>query len=345
MGCGASVVSTRYKCIKDNYHSFADIQLALKRYGMDSSQLIVGIDFTKSNDDQGKFSFGGKPLHRVTPKQKNPYQEVLTIIASQLAEFDADQLFPCYGFGDTATGSGYCFSFNQYDKPCNGLPHVMSRYEEIAKTVSMSGPTSLAPLIRQAIKIVRETKEHNILLIIADGAVSPSEKVATEAAITEASWYALSIVMVGVGDGPWDIMERYDDDLKSRRFDNFQFVDYNTVFKQYPGDAKHLAFACHALMEVPAQFNAAKLLGYFNPTRELPRFVDPPMPLGPPDNPNPGDPGFGILPDWTPVYDRTQKSYFYMHKKTNQRVWGRPVDAKALINGCNEPPPAPDWGY
>jgi hypothetical protein len=96
---------------------------------------------------------------------------------------------------------------------------------------------------------------------MADGELSPQEQ-ATVNSIVNASNYPLSIVLVGVGDGPWDMMKEFDDNLPQRRFDNFQFVEFNRVMaKSSDPFVREAQFALTALMEIPSQYKAAMELG------------------------------------------------------------------------------------
>jgi len=134
----------------------------------------------------------------------------------------------------------------------------LQRYTEIAPHIQLSGPTSFAPIIYEAIRIVKEAKavstelpyfclefelnflsnfvQYHILVIIADGQITNEAE--TTRAIVEASQYPLSIIVIGVGyakrplhssysltlvrilisDGPWEQMEEYDDGLPQRKF-------------------------------------------------------------------------------------------------------------------------------
>ena len=81
-------------------------------------------------------------------------------------------------------------------------------------------------------------------------------------AIVQASSLPLSIVLVGVGDGPWDIMEDFDDNLPARKFDNFQFVNFHSALKDAKNPEASVALA--SLMEVPSQYQTMLEMGYFS---------------------------------------------------------------------------------
>jgi E3 ubiquitin-protein ligase RGLG len=104
--------------------------------------------------------------------------------------------------------------------------------------------------------------QYHILIIIADGEMTVPDQ--TTKAIVEASKWPLSIIVVGVGDGPWEEMKRYDDGLPERRFDNFQFVNYTGITENADNADPDRAFALHALMEIPDQFGAILNLGMLN---------------------------------------------------------------------------------
>lgn len=315
--------------IPDQYKSFEELTAALRKAGVEKSQLIVGVDFTASNRTNGERTFGGRSLHDVSnPSSPNPYVQALSIIAKALWDFDDDHLIPAYGFGDLHTGATNVFSFQENDEPCKGLVGCTQRYQDIAKSVTLAGPTSFAPLIRQAVKLVRETNEYHILLIVADGQVSPNERAATTQAIVEASQYALSIVMIGVGDGPWDLMNHFDDDLPQRRFDNFQFVEFSKVFTRYPSERREAAFATHALMEVPDQYRAVKRLGLLREGRELPSMRTVPVACNPPDRSGPADVWHGLPAGWDAYVDPKSGRTVYVDSSLQTQTYVRPTGPK-----------------
>jgi len=171
-------------------------------------------------------------------------------------------------------------AFHEDGQSSVGVEEALQRYREVAQVVNLAGPTSFAPVIREAIDIVREQQSYHILVIIADGQVTdPSPSGETARAIIEASQYPLSIIMVGVGDGPWQLMEQYDDELPARRFDNFQFVEFTKLCRQSRGtkdrsvEAMEARFALAALMEIPDQYSYIKRAGLLDPA-SFPRLCN-----------------------------------------------------------------------
>ncbi|KAK1387663.1 hypothetical protein POM88_015841 [Heracleum sosnowskyi] len=96
------------------------------------------------------------------------------------------------------------------------------------------------------------------------GQLSPQERKTVEA-IVKASEYPLSIILVGVGDGPWDMMKEFDDNIPARAFDNFQFVNFTEIMsKNLNRSRKEAEFALAALMEIPSQYKATLELNILN---------------------------------------------------------------------------------
>jgi len=109
------------------YYTLVILQVAQAcwRAGLESSSLVIGVDFTASNEWKGRKSFNQNCLHRlVGSKVTNPYQKVISILGQTLAPFDDDNKIPAYGFGDTETKDHSVFPFRYDEKPCNGFEEV-----------------------------------------------------------------------------------------------------------------------------------------------------------------------------------------------------------------------------
>ncbi|AQK48897.1 E3 ubiquitin-protein ligase RGLG1 [Zea mays] len=236
---------------------------ALAQAGLESSNLIVGIDFTKSNEWTGKFSFHGRSLYHIS-NTPNPYEQAISIIGRTLSKFDEDNLIPCFGFGDASTHDQDVFYFSPDEKPCNGFEEALDRYRELVPHLRLAGPTSFAPIIEMAMTIVEQSGgQYHVLLIIADGQVTRSVDTAsgqlssqeqkTVDAIVKASELPLSIVLVGVGDGPWDMMKEFDDNIPARAFDNFQLFSSSGSSDGGAGPALRRSSSVSSKVENPVQ--------------------------------------------------------------------------------------------
>ncbi|KAL2246889.1 E3 ubiquitin-protein ligase RGLG2-like [Sesamum indicum] len=306
----------RYSRIADNYRSLEEVTEALARAGLESSNLIIGIDFTKSNEWTGKRSYNGRSLHHIG-SGLNPYEQAITIIGKTLAAFDDDNLIPCFGFGDASTHDQDVFSFYPDERFCNGFEEVLSRYRELVPNLKLAGPTSFAPIIEMAMTVVEQSGgQYHVLLIIADGQVtrsvdtefghlSPQEQ-KTVQAIVEASKLPLSIILVGVGDGPWDMMKEFDDNIPARDFDNFQFVNFTEIMaKNVHQTRKETEFALSALMEIPSQYKATMELNLLGGRKgNIPERVPLPPPV------YGGAFGISAKPSRTNTFQHSSSSYY-----------------------------------
>nr|GMD31381.1 E3 ubiquitin-protein ligase RGLG2-like [Ipomoea batatas] len=133
----------------------------------------------------------------------------------------------------------------------------------------------------------------------------------TDGSAEWASEYPLSIVLVGVGDGPWDMMREFDDNIPARAFDNFQFVNFTEIMsKNLDRSRKEAEFALSALMEIPAQYRATLELNILGTSRgkEIDRVPLPPPRYGA-DSSRTAKPSQSYSGPSAPSYSRPDSSY------------------------------------
>eukprot|EP00766_Chilomastix_caulleryi_P000105 gnl/Chilomastix_caulleri/1099.p1 GENE.gnl/Chilomastix_caulleri/1099~~gnl/Chilomastix_caulleri/1099.p1 ORF type:complete len:272 (+),score=81.21 gnl/Chilomastix_caulleri/1099:30-845(+) len=250
-----------FKAISDQYKTFDDLKDGLRREGLEASQLIIGVDMSQSNESTGRHSYG-RSLHDISVE--TPYEAFIKVVGPILSTFDDDNMIPLYRFGDAETTDKKVMPFDFGGKlECHGWEEVLKVYRENVRKCTMSGPTTMAPMIREAVEMIKESREYHILLILTDGGISNPKLDAQ--AVVEASKYPLSIIAVGIGDGPFDILEEFDDKLPSRKFDNFQFTNFTELQRRFAREeCPDLLVACSVLQEIPMQYKFIKQLGYLN---------------------------------------------------------------------------------
>ena len=207
------------------YGSIADVQNGLTAAGLDSANLVLGVDFPSAD---------GNPT----------YLNVVKVIGEVFESF-IDQEYPIHAFGlgvDRRLGKSLCFPF----AGSGALPDmgaVLSKYQALAESVRSLQGGSWAPLVRRAIEVVRKTGRYHVLLILSSDPRSTDRD--TQQAIEEASRFPMAIVMIGVGAGPWDSVQEFADRGMARsnsmaamiQTDGFQFVAFDEVAGRFEGEA------------------------------------------------------------------------------------------------------------
>ena len=250
-----NIINATIKTTISTIYSFLDFL----RGGMEIN-LTIGIDFTGSN---GSPSYSNS-LHYLAPGSLNNYERAIRSCGDILAVYDADQLFPVYGYGALYNGSQnnmHCFALNgnQNNPDVNTIDNILKLYRQVVPKLSFSGPTYFAPLINNLNNNVKEDlrngkkMNYNILMILTDGQIGDMRE--TIDALVEASYLPISVIIVGIGNGPFgnmDILDADDNPLFDRNGrkadrDLVQFVP----FDNFKNDGDKLAE--QVLEEVPRQ--------------------------------------------------------------------------------------------
>ena len=259
------------KTLSDNYETMQQLTQALRRAGLEKANLLIAIDFTKSNIWQGKETFEGKCLHDVAICEGeytgsgvlNPYEYVLTVAGEQIEEFDDDKIFPTCIFGHRSAEGQYLKPLKVNGKDPQGVSEVLQAYRQAVSENALSGGTMFEPIINWAMKYARDG-EYHILVIIGDGCIE--DKIATKKALARAGSVPLSVIFVGVGDGSdpenkedkWATMRDLDDN-PSGDLDNWQSVYLTHLSKNSENPGVNLAR--NMFMEIPEQFAYFKRKG------------------------------------------------------------------------------------
>jgi hypothetical protein len=230
--------------------------------------LFIAIDFTKSNKD----SHVPGSLHYMNPEtgdQPNDYIRAITSVVDILQHYDSDKKIPVYGFGarlpPAYSHCSHCFACNGnfFDPEVQGVEGVINAYGKTLNSVVLHGPTNFSQIVNLVSTFAKPYSEprtgdkprYFILLVITDGVITDMKSTINE--VVKASELPVSIIVVGVGDEDFGLMNLLDSDeallyspeLKQRaKRDIVQFVPFNDF-----RDKSIHALAMETLDEIPRE--------------------------------------------------------------------------------------------
>jgi hypothetical protein len=228
------------------------------RDGTININLITAIDFTSSN----RRAADPRSLHyNGDPQKPTPYEVCIRAVGDILCPYDADQLFPVFGFGAVYEGAvQHCFSltFNDEADAVRGLDGIIEAYRYALTKFEFGDTTKFSKVIamasERACRAYERQSTYTILLIITDDALEGDLQDSIDA-IVEANSAPLSIVIVGVGFENFDGMKRLDASqsplIARSRQEATRSIVHFVPFSKFQADPERLA--AEVLAEVPKQ--------------------------------------------------------------------------------------------
>jgi len=190
----------------------ADIQKFFKCTKLNELKINIYIDFTLNNVR------GTRNLHRVGKRDLNVYQKAL----SYLMEGFGNKNIPIdlYGFGDLESQDSEVFSMTMYHHSLTAS-EAIENYNSIVESIEMSGPRSFCPALKHAIDQSQTSGQH-LLFIITSGL--PEDLIINFEHLVESSWHDVLVIIIGVGDGPWNGMSRLTRCTSEKKFSNASYL-------------------------------------------------------------------------------------------------------------------------
>ncbi len=152
---------------------------------------------------------------------------------------------------------------------------VFFSYLEQTKNIVFSGPTAFTPIIYKLISYgIHCRKDFTMLIILTDELkISHEDKTLVEAIRLLTSLPNVCLIIIGVGDGPWQRMSHEEHRLRELAvrkknfknyltqlnvsYDNFHFVDFNAFQLKLDKTQNENHFARAVLRKLPTQFKRA----------------------------------------------------------------------------------------
>lgn len=193
----------------ERIYSFSDFLQS----GLDIS-VSCCLDFTTENKPYENEA----SLHFLdpNPKKRNCYQKVIRAICSSLLHYDSDGLVHGFGFGAKLSPDSeinHCFPLGlegNSETLSKGYEDFWEKYDETVKKIEFGNEAKLAPVVQEMIKFCSEkAKEslnnYTVVTIMTTGKHSDHDELIDN--IVKASFFPISILFIGMGDGNFKDME------------------------------------------------------------------------------------------------------------------------------------------